>query len=261
MNVEVAGMSLNMHRRGRQMGPLAGCIIFPLMSGVMILIGLLALGFIAPQVRSNHAVLTESFVESVAKLESVEIGDDVSFTGVLVDNQSLDAQGGAVAYIEEVLTKRERRYRSNGEYKTKTEWRWSVQERNFPPLSVALGGGHTLITADGIFSNLRGNYHETLAPIEGGLFGTHPYHGQRLEEGSIRVRSLVNGDTITVVGRKLSGGTIAIRELFVGTQDGLASELTRGNWVLQGVGYLFTLVGALLLVFGGGRALRRVIGR
>jgi len=136
-------------------------------------------------------------------------GDDILLTGRLEDNPIL-VEGGFVAFIRDGW---ELTAPTPGSQNDDYTGQWKTLERVVPDLVLNADGGRAdILRASNV--TMSGSLHERL--IRAYSFRKAIYKGEKLGEGSERVRGFYNGDLATVLGTKASTGGVIPDELFAG---------------------------------------------
>jgi hypothetical protein len=174
-----------------------------------------SLAFVLAPRQALEARHVERLPEMVAEdVAAAEPGDEVLITGRLEDNPVI-AEGRFVAYTRDtwqvtVPTPSSQADSQGG----KPTGQWKTVERVVPDLTLSVNGRTVeILRARG--AAMSGPLHERL---DRAYFSYREaeYHGEMLAEGSERLRGFHNGDLVTVLGVRASGGGVIPDELFAG---------------------------------------------
>jgi hypothetical protein len=142
---------------------------------------------------------------------------------------------------------------------------WEQSQQFIPPLTLQLEGQTVHVLGDQSGNiEFGGRLHEYIhASDSKGPCAN--YGGQRLCSGSLRFRGLVNGDVVTVVGRRTPQGAIVPSRLYGGSRAELVSQLRRdaefrrstpGNMLVCPVTFLLAAVVIVVIIKVAAPAIR-----
>lgn len=227
-----------MKKRGR---------VLTIVFGVLLLAGIagIAGGGYLIFVHSVNQVREAREVRDLPVLAYAQVIDQVpdtrvAVTGTLFDNAHLDGEQqrvtpyDLVAYTIEtwdLFTD------SDGD----THASWDHVETNIPVLILRYDGGNLALHRPnpGAELDLSGAAFETIIDSESGR------HYRDIRAGSLRIRGLRNDDTVTVLGRTVSGGAIAPERLHAGDRDSLVRHMEDEAQSARITGVVFLAVGII----------------
>ncbi len=200
--------------------------------------------YLGPQQRGEaNRIEDMAAITTAADYSNAPGGEEILVTGTLRGNEPLTEEG-YVAYIVE-----EWDVTDSSNDNDDPSGHWSQVDEEVPALTVELDSGLTIRTAPAGSVTLGGSM-ETgpIQPGSGGL--SADYQGQRLREGSRRMRGYRDGATITVLGTKQAAGELTPNRLYGGTQQGLVEEVRAGGKILTWLGLGFMICAPIFLITG-----------
>jgi hypothetical protein len=191
-----------------------------------------------------------------AAIQAARPGKDLLVTGFLEDNAILD-EGIFVAYTvqEWVVTPP-----APDDDEDEAKGSWKTAEHIIPTLILNVEGQPVrILRADNV--RMSGPLHEKV--IRSDRWLQAEYDGRWLPEGSLRKQGLLNGDLVTVLGKKASLDGIIPSELYAGDRVAFADSKHRaaqgllvGGACLMGLAPVVLLGGVLIALFGRRRRFR-----
>ena len=222
---------------------------------------LLACGALMIFVLSPQQAILAQRIERMRDADAVAIhaarpGRELLVTGYLEGNERLDG-GSFVAYTlqEWVVTPP-----APGDNDDKAKGSWETTERIIPTLTLNVQGQPVrILRTDNV--RMSGPLHEKLTRSNRWLKAE--YNGRWLPEGSLRKQGFLNGDQVTVLGKKASSDGIIPSELYTGDRMAFADSKHRaaqglrvGGTCLMGLAPVVLLGGGLVALFGRRRRFR-----
>lgn len=229
-------------------------------AGIILVLGAFLAFVLSPRQASLARKIERMPDMDAAAVSAARSGADVLITGQLWDNRVLD-EGGFVAYTlqEWEVTPPDPDDDDNDESKGS----WKTRERVAPDLKLEVGDQTVqILRADGV--SMSGPLHEDL--IYGNGWEEAKYDGEWLPEGSLRIRGFLNGDLVTVWGKKASSGGVIPDELYAGDRVAFADSKRRAaqglliaGLCMMGAAPLVLVVSVLSAIFGHRRRMRKVL--
>jgi hypothetical protein len=226
-------------------------------AGIILVLG----AFLAFVLSPRQASLARK-VERMPDMDAVSVsaaqsGADVLITGQLQDNRVLD-EGGFVAYT---LQEWEVTPPDTDDDDDEPKGSWKTRERAAPDLKLEVGGQTVeILRTDGV--SMSGPLHEDL--IYGNGWEEAKYDGEWLPEGSLRIRGFLNGDLVTVWGKKASNGGVIPDELYAGDRVAFAGSKRRAaqglliaGLCMMGAAPLVLVISILGAIFGRRQRMRK----
>ena len=207
---------------------------------------LLACGTLMTLALSPQQALLAWRIERMPELDATAIDaaqaeTRLLVTGRLQDNEALE-KGGFVAYVaqEWVVT-------PPASNEDEAKGSWEKAEQVVPTLTLNVKGQtvHILRTEQ---VRLSGTLHEELIYSDGSQEAQ--YDRESLPEGSQRLQGLLDGDWVTVLGRKASADGILPSELYAGDRVAFADSKHRAARGLL-IGGIFMIGLAPTVLLGG----------
>ena len=174
--------------------------------------GLLFSLYLAPQQKLEARRIEQLPLMDASTVAQASPDDDIVVTGYLTDNQVVFPEDQFVAYEMEEWRVTVPEYDPDNPNQ-EPDGSWESVERAIPELIVDVGG-QIVISLRVEDASMNGALHESIFESNG--FYEAEYMGDRLPEGSRRVRGFYNGDLITLWGKKAVSGGIIPDELYAG---------------------------------------------
>ena len=233
-------------RKNTQPRSYLALIVVCLIGLTFLLVGGALFGIVAPKQAGEGRRIARLPLLDAREYALATPGTLVAITGVLRDNEPRT--------LYELVAYRVDEWRVNREDKEESDlddlnndpggW-WRTIQVVIPSLTVAVDGGTVRTAAVGGVP-LNGAVHEFIEPAYGwGRLAR--YQGEWLEEGSLRIQGLRNGDLVTVVGNKRTDGSLEPTRLFAGDREALVAHLHDTAQGATIAGVILALIGALLL--------------
>ena len=223
-----------------RMGKAIGAVI----AGILMLLCGSLLAFVFSPMQALEARHVDQLPPMDAgSVEAAAAGDELLLTGRLVDNP-LQEEGGYVAYRmdEWVVTLPE-----NDDESDEADGDWKRVEQIVPALNLEVAGRivRTLASHD---ARLSGALAEEL--ILSDAYDEAKYNGEWLPHGTLRLKGLLNGDLVTVWGKKGSVGDLLPEELYGGDRvDFVESKKEAAKGIF--IGGIALMLCAPVMVVGG----------
>jgi hypothetical protein len=227
-------------------------------AGVILVLGAFLAFVLSPRQASLARKIERMPDMDAAAVRAAQSGADILITGQLQDNRVLD-EGGFVAYT---LQEWEVTPPDPDDDDDEPEGSWKTRERVVPDLELEVSGQTVqILRADGV--SMSGPLHEDL--VYGDGWEEAKYDGEWLPEGSLRIRGFLNGDLVTVWGKKASSGGVIPDELYAGDRVAFSGSKRRAaqglliaGLCMMGAAPLVLVISVLGAIFGRRRRMRRV---
>lgn len=213
-----------------------------LFGGVFLGVGLLFALVISGNTREEATKIEGLPGQQYAEFVGLYPGAEVAVTGMLLNNPVLS--DNPVAGYELVAYEIDEWNVTGDDNNTGN---WTSKLRNIPLLSMQFEDLILPIHAEQNRPNLSGSLH-TFIEEETYDNDWARYNGNRLYEGSLRIQGLRNSDLVTVVGDKADDGGIIPDRIHNGTHTDLVEYLREGVQIMQIVGGVFVVIGAVVLI-------------
>jgi len=201
------------------------------MIGVLILCGILAVSFAAPQSVRDWEEVRKLHALDLENLAAATPYSRVLVTGVLQGNPTRTPDG-LVAYGEQ---------QRDIATVDSDSGAWPAVAPAWPPLSIQIDG-QSLQLAQAEFVELGGHLHlETFSSSNDTL-------SDAADRGPVWTKGFKDGDPVTIIGRRDTDGRLIPARVYGGDRTALLRELSRDTWVAYLLGIAFILV-ALLIFF------------
>jgi hypothetical protein len=245
----------------RAMGERVRMIIGAVTGAVFLFVIGAALAFLLSPQQAALARKIERMPDmDAAAVSAAQAGAQILVTGHLEGNRVLD-EGGFVAYTlqEWEVTPPD----ADDDEDEEPDGTWKTRERIAPDLNLVVGDQDVqILRADGV--SMSGPLHEDL--IYGTGWEEAKYEGEWLPEGSLRIRGFLNGDLVTVWGKRASSGRVIPDELYAGDRVAFADSkrkaaqgLLIGGLCMMGASPFVVVAGIVSAVFGRRRRMRTVL--
>jgi len=207
--------------------------------------GLTAFGFAPAQAIQAYRISRMPVTDDVAQVAAAATGEELLFTGVLMDNAPLLDRFVAYSAEEWKVTIPPDEARGSSE----PAGHWESAETVIPALTLDLHGQPVSLQETGS-ARLSGTLHTQVVKGDSSLQAEH--EGELLPDGTRRYRGFFDGDLVTVLGRKSADGGVLPEHLFGGdraqfeeSQRQAASGLFMGGLCMMAFAPLL-LIGGLL---------------
>jgi len=206
--------------------------------------GLMAFGFAPAQAIQAYCISRMPVTEDGAQVAAAQPGEELLFTGILKGNAPLLEGLDFVAYSAEEWKVT---LPSDGDGDSKPSGHWETAETIIPALTLELNGQPvSLLKASS--ARLSGDLH--IQVVKG--TGPHQakYEGELLPGGTRRYRALLDGDRVTVLGRKSATGSVLPEHIFAGDHLQFVESQRKAASGMFMVGLCLMAFAPLLLVGG-----------
>ena len=205
---------------------------------------------VAPQQRIDASRTARMSTLSYEAFQAAPAGERLIVMGALADNPPISDEGEFVAYQMERWTTTLIQDEEQGDFYT---GKWDTENRvtEIPVLNVSIEGG-TVATLPTESLRLTGALHEEIFESDSAevdLTNKRPDDSRRYE-------GLRNGDTVTILGAKGSGGALIPEALYAGDRVAFdqsnvnqASSLFQMGICMMGLAPLLLLAGLLFALF------------
>jgi hypothetical protein len=172
--------------------------------------GLMAFGLAPAQAIEAYRISRLPLTENAAQVAAAQPGEELLFTGILNDNPPLLDRFDFVAYsVEEWRVT----LPSDDSDDAEPSGHWETVELVVPALTVELQGQPVLLQ-ETASARLSGNLHTEV--VKGTGLYEADYEGEPLPEGTKRYRGFLDGDLVTVLGKKSTTGSVLPEYIFAG---------------------------------------------
>jgi hypothetical protein len=244
MNLLSFNFFSSVRQRIRSILAITAISIFCLLCG-----GLMAFGFAPAQAIQAYRISRLPVTEDAAQVAAAQPGQELLFTGILKGNAPLLERFDFVAYsVEEWKVTMP----SDDASDSKPSGHWENAETVIPALTLELNGQPVLLLKTSS-ARLSGDLH--IQMVKGDSNNQAEYEGEPLPDGTRRYRALLDGDMVTVLGKKSASGALP-EHLFAGdrlqfeeSQRQAASGLFYGGLCLIAFAPLFLVGGLLFSLF------------
>jgi hypothetical protein len=215
--------------------------------------GLVFTFFLAPKQKIEAQRIDNLPLMDAAYVTKSSPGDVVLITGRLVDNPIIFQEGEFIVYTIEEWEVSVPEYDPDNPDK-EPDGNWKMIKRSVPDLTINVNGIliSTLSTEDVYFN---GQVHVKILNSSG--YDQAKYMGDWLSEGSRRVRGFINGDLVTVWGKRATSDAVIPEELYAGdrvsyveSKHAAAKGLLIAGISMMVCSPVILLGGILLSIFG-----------
>jgi len=215
--------------------------------------GLVFTFFLAPKQKIEAQKIENLPLMDALDVNKASLGDALLISGWLVKNPIIFQEGEFIACNIEEWEVSIPEYDPENPDK-EPEGTWKNIERIAPDLTIEVNDVLIrILSAEDVYFN--GPVHERILPSTGHYQAK--YMGDWLPEGSRRVRGFINGDLVTVWGKRASSVAVIPDELFAGdrvsfvdSKHAAAKGLLIAGISMMVCSPIIMLVGILLSIFG-----------
>ena len=228
-----------------------GCIniAVPLIIGSIFLGMALYLWLVAAPDQDNEASHIEGLPgTSLAQYTDLPAGTEVAIRVMLVNNMTLTDDFYDVRTYELVAYKVDE-WNVTTDSEGDESGKWHTISHNIPSLTFQFEDAqYTLIREQrGAGLSFSGDLYEFLQRSASGKEAS--YDGEKLRDGSHRIRGFRDGDTVTVVGTRTAQGDVIPTRLHGGDRQSLVDDIRGEAHQARLVGGLFGCVGGVMLLW------------
>lgn len=212
--------------------------------------GLMAFGFAPAQAIQAYRISRLPVTEDVAQVAAAQPGEELLLTGILKGNAPLLEGLDFVAYSEEEWKVT---LPSDDASDSTPSGYWETVATVIPALTLEIHGQPVSLLKTSS-ARLSGDLH--IQVVKGSGSHQAEYEGELLPEGTKRYCALLDGDLVTVLGKKSASGSVLPEHIFAGdhlqfveSQRQAASGMFMVGLCLMAFAPLFLVGGLLATLF------------